>query len=138
MGISLKVCFRVARSERNPYFITCHPSLSLVCVCVVYVHNVFMCVSPFKVHKAIHAHTPSPSVTLPLFSACVVLPAASHKQTTQRSASDGFNNTHINYIDVVVIGQSLQHLADGGPDQFESQARHTSASATTTTTTKNI
>lgn len=90
----------------------------------VYLHS--------NVHKLIHVHALNLCVTLPLFSACNALPAASHKQTTQHSASDGFNNTHINYVDIVVIRQSLQHLTNGGPDQFESQARHTPASATTT------
>lgn len=58
-------------------------------------------------------------------------PVASDKQTTQRSESGGFDYTHVNHVDVVVIRQSLQHLADGGPDKFESQARHTPTSATT-------
>lgn len=35
--------------------------------------------------------------------------------------------THVNHVDVVVVGQRLQHLADGGPDQLESQTRHAAA-----------
>lgn len=66
----------------------------------------------------------------PFFPACIVSSVPAHKQTTQHSASGGFiNNTHINYIDIVVIRQSFQHFTDRGPDQLESQAGHTPTSA---------
>lgn len=36
-------------------------------------------------------------------------------------------STHIDHVDVVVIGEGLQHLADGGPDELEGEARDAAA-----------
>lgn len=45
-------------------------------------------------------------------------PVTFNKQTTQHSASGQSNNTHTDYVDIVIVRKSLQHLADRGPDQF--------------------
>lgn len=50
-------------------------------------------------------------------------------------------NTHKEHVDEVVVGERLQHFADGLSDEFEGEARHAAAPAFRTkmrfTTTKN-
>lgn len=75
------------------------------------------------IRKPAHAQILNPSVMAHITASVMC------KQTTQHSASGGFNDTHIDYIDVVVIRQSFQHFTNRGPDQLQSQSRHTSTSA---------
>lgn len=38
-------------------------------------------------------------------------------------------NTHKEHVDEVVVGERLQHFADGLSDEFEGEARHAAAPA---------
>lgn len=58
------------------------------------------------------------SLSVPFLITHPPLTVTLNKQTTQHSASGQFNNTHTDYVDIVIVRKSLQHLADRGPDQF--------------------
>lgn len=49
--------------------------------------------------------------------------------TGDRNESMSPVNTHKEHVDGVVVGERLQHFADGLSDEFEGEARHAAAPA---------